>query len=93
MALWLVRAARHGEHEQRFFEDNRIYMTWDELPENLSHLREKTLTTGSAEDRVSLGIRGIALQLDRTNRSVPVHHVFRRCRGRAAQDQGGIRHW
>lgn len=28
MALWLVRAGRHGEREQRFFQDSRIYLTW-----------------------------------------------------------------
>ncbi len=29
MALWLVRAGRHGEHEQRFHDDNRIYLTFN----------------------------------------------------------------
>lgn len=28
MALWLVRAGRAGEHETRFFQDGRIYLTW-----------------------------------------------------------------
>lgn len=28
MALWLVRAGRRGEHEQRFLDDGRIYLTW-----------------------------------------------------------------
>ncbi|MGH7132805.1 MAG: restriction endonuclease [Phycisphaerales bacterium] len=28
MALWLVRAGRHGEHEEKFLEDNRVYLTW-----------------------------------------------------------------
>lgn len=37
MALWLIRAGKYAEHEQRFFEDNRIYLTWGELTEtNLS---------------------------------------------------------
>ena len=40
MALWLVRAGKHGEHETRFFGDNRIYLTWDELPEDLSGLKD-----------------------------------------------------
>ena len=31
MALWLVRAGKYGEHEPRFFEDNRIYLTWGGL--------------------------------------------------------------
>ncbi|PYR43440.1 MAG: hypothetical protein DMF95_25750, partial [Acidobacteria bacterium] len=25
MALWMVRAGRHGEHEPRFFGDNKVY--------------------------------------------------------------------
>jgi len=28
MALWLVRGGRTGEHEQKFFDDSRIYLTW-----------------------------------------------------------------
>lgn len=31
MALWLVRAGKHGEHEQRFLDENRAYLTWDGL--------------------------------------------------------------
>jgi restriction system protein len=31
MALWLMRAGKYGEHEPRFFEDHRIYLTWSEL--------------------------------------------------------------
>jgi len=29
MALWMVRAGRHGEYEDRFLSDSRIYLTWD----------------------------------------------------------------
>lgn len=29
MALWLVRNGKHGEHESRFFDTNRIYLTWE----------------------------------------------------------------
>jgi restriction system protein len=28
MALWLVRAGRHGKHERRFLDDNGVYLTW-----------------------------------------------------------------
>jgi restriction system protein len=38
MALWLVRTGKHGEHEQRFFADNRIYLTWGGLKHDLSKL-------------------------------------------------------
>ena len=33
MSLWLVRAGKYGEHENKFFDDNRIYLTWDGLSE------------------------------------------------------------
>lgn len=29
MALWMVRAGRHGEYEDRFLSESRIYLTWD----------------------------------------------------------------
>lgn len=28
MTMWLVRAGKYGEHEPRFFEDGRVYLTW-----------------------------------------------------------------
>ncbi|MDB4909145.1 MAG: putative restriction endonuclease-like [Gemmatimonadetes bacterium] len=33
MALWMVRVGRSGEHERHFRENDRIYLTWDELQE------------------------------------------------------------
>ena len=41
MALWLVRAGGHGEFEQKFLNDNRIYLTWDGLNHNLAKLADK----------------------------------------------------
>ncbi len=40
MALWLVRAGRHGEYESKFLEENRIYLTWDGLNYDLSKIGE-----------------------------------------------------
>lgn len=34
MSLWLVRAGKYGEHEPRFFDENRIYLTWANLSES-----------------------------------------------------------
>jgi restriction system protein len=31
MSLWLVRGGSHGEHEPKFIEDNRVFLTWGEL--------------------------------------------------------------
>ena len=30
-AIWVVRTGRRGEYEERFLEESRIYLTWDEL--------------------------------------------------------------
>lgn len=39
MALWLVRAGSHGEYEQKFFQENRIYLAWDRLSHDLSGMK------------------------------------------------------
>lgn len=31
MAIWLIRAGKYGEHEDRFLSDNKIYLTWSGL--------------------------------------------------------------
>ena len=41
MALWLVRAGRHGEYEKKFLEENRIYLTWNRLAHDLSALKNR----------------------------------------------------
>lgn len=41
MALWLVRVGRHGEHEEKFLQDKRAYLTWRRLSEDLSKLPDK----------------------------------------------------
>lgn len=38
MAVWLIRAGSHGEYEQKFIQENRVYVTWDRLAENLAKL-------------------------------------------------------
>jgi len=38
MAIWLARAGSHGEYEQKFVEDKKIYLTWDALSEDISAL-------------------------------------------------------
>jgi len=36
MTLWLNRAGRHGEYEQKFLDEGRIYLTWSGLNCDLS---------------------------------------------------------
>lgn len=41
MAIWIFRAGKNGEYEDKFLTDNRIYLTWDELNHDLSKLNSK----------------------------------------------------
>lgn len=41
MTVWLVRAGRHGEFEERFIREKRIYVTWDRLNVNLGRLPDR----------------------------------------------------
>lgn len=41
MAIWLVRAGSHGEYEQKFIQENRVYVTWDNLNVDLTSLPDK----------------------------------------------------
>jgi restriction system protein len=38
MSIWLIRAGSHGEFEQKFLQENRVYVTWDNLASDLSKL-------------------------------------------------------
>lgn len=40
MSLWMVRAGKHGEYERKFLEDNRVYLTWGGLQEDLSEAKK-----------------------------------------------------
>ncbi len=41
MAIWLIRAGRHGEYEQKFIQENRVYVTWDSLDVNVGSLAKR----------------------------------------------------
>ncbi len=36
MALWLARSGKHGEHEHKFLQDDRVYVCWSDLSHDLS---------------------------------------------------------
>ena len=38
MSLWLIRAGGHGQYEQRFLDESRVYLTWDDFNVDLSKL-------------------------------------------------------
>ena len=41
MAIWLIRAGSHGEYEQKFIQENRVYVTWQGLDVDLAKLKGK----------------------------------------------------
>lgn len=41
MAVWLNRAGKHGEYEQKFLQDGRVYLTWDRLATDLSKVPDR----------------------------------------------------
>jgi restriction system protein len=51
MAVWLIRAGSHGEYEQKFIQENRVYVTWADLDLNLAELRQKSELTEAMTQR------------------------------------------
>lgn len=41
MSLWLFRAGKNGEFENKFLTDNRVYLTWDDFNVNLNKISTK----------------------------------------------------
>lgn len=41
MAVWLIRAGLHGEYEQKFLQEKRLYITWPRLSVNLDVLPDR----------------------------------------------------
>lgn len=41
MSIWLFRAGSHGEYENKFLQDNRVYLTWDDLNIDLKKFPNK----------------------------------------------------
>ncbi len=41
MGIWLFRAGRNGEYEEKFLNDNRIYLTWNNLNIDLTEYKDR----------------------------------------------------
>lgn len=41
MALWLIRAGRNGEYEQKFLDESRVYLCWSRLNVDLAQLEKR----------------------------------------------------
>jgi restriction system protein len=61
MALWVVRAGQYGQHEQRFLDEKRVYMTWHGLHRDLSRFSTREEVVGLVKeffpDRSKAGVR------------------------------------
>lgn len=51
MAVWLIRAGSHGEYEPKFIQENRVYVTWDNLDVDLAKLGERAELTDAMTQR------------------------------------------
>lgn len=51
MAVWLVRAGKHGEYEQKFFQESRIYVTWDALDVDIKAMSGRDDLTAAMQVR------------------------------------------
>jgi len=51
MAIWLIRAGSHGEYEQKFVQENRVYVTWDGLDVDLAKLKQRADLTAAMTER------------------------------------------
>lgn len=50
MALWLNRSGRHCEHESKFLDDERIYLTWAGLDRDLDQLPDRAALLSILEE-------------------------------------------
>ncbi|HEX3940311.1 MAG TPA: restriction endonuclease [Acidobacteriaceae bacterium] len=51
MAIWLVRAGSYGEFEQKFIQEKRVYVTWDNLNVDLSKLPDRHALQAAMTER------------------------------------------
>jgi restriction system protein len=51
MAIWLIRAGSHGEYEQKFIQEKRVYVTWDGLDVNLAKLADRPALVAAMTQR------------------------------------------
>lgn len=51
MAVWLIRAGSHGEYEQKFLQEKKVYVTWDKLDVNLAKLPDRAALFSAMAER------------------------------------------
>jgi len=53
MAIWLIRAGSRDEHAQKFIDENRVYVTWDDLDINIAKLKQRSELIVAMTERYS----------------------------------------
>lgn len=51
MSIWLIRAGSHGEYEQKFIQEQRVFVTWDALDVDLAKLPQRGALTEAMNER------------------------------------------
>src|SRR5687768_15003259 len=51
MAVWLVRAGSHGEYQDKFLGERRVYVTWHDLDVNLAKLPDRDALIAAMQKR------------------------------------------
>ncbi len=59
MSLWLFRAGKNGEYENKFLTDSRVYLTWDNLNVDLNEVK-------SQEDLYNILVEKYNLEKEKT---------------------------
>ena len=52
MALWLIRAGRHGQGEQRFLDDSRVYLGWGGVDIDLRKVSDRNEVKAVLRERM-----------------------------------------
>ena len=52
MALWLIRAGRHGQQEQQFLDDNRVCLGWGGVNADLRMISTRDQLRALLRDRI-----------------------------------------
>lgn len=51
MSIWLIRAGSHGQYEQKFIQEKRVYVTWERLDVDVSKLADSPALLAEMQKR------------------------------------------
>jgi restriction system protein len=88
MGLWMIRGGGHGQYEQKFLDDSRVYLTWSGLEHDLSAVKDRA---GIREiiEKFYPGVHESAhLKQHRSNLGLLPRHAKRRLDSHAPEESG-----